>query len=383
MRSLAILGSTGSIGTNTLAVARALGLPVIGVAALDEVEDVLAQCREFRPELAVLYVEEAAGRLEEALDQEGLPTRVASGAEGLLALAGLKNADTFVAASSGSVGLEAVHAAMVAGKDIALANKEVLVAAGGLFTAAAERHDVELLPVDSEHSAIWQCLQGADNARVARLILTASGGPFREVYDLTGITPRQALKHPNWSMGAKITIDSATLFNKGLELIEAHWLFGVERVDVVVHQQSVVHSLVEFVDGSVLAQLGAPDMLLPIQYALTHPDREIGPAPKLELTEVARLDFEPPDEERFPALRLAREAWVAGGLAPAHLSAADEVAVAAFLEGRLEFTGIPRILEGVLEELGAPEYSTLDEVREALELGRERAAARIGKPTGR
>jgi 1-deoxy-D-xylulose-5-phosphate reductoisomerase len=373
MRSLAILGSTGSIGTNTLRVARELELPVVGVGALDEVDEVLAQVEEFRPLLAVLYDVEAAERLRLKLREIDAPTEVAAGPAGLSALAELEGADTFVAASSGSVGLEAVHAAMAAGKDIALANKEVLVAAGKLFTAAAAEFNVRLLPVDSEHSAIWQCLGERGVGDVERLILTASGGPFREREKLGDVTPRAALEHPNWSMGAKITIDSATLFNKGLELIEAHWLFGVERVDVVVHPQSVVHSLVEFVDGSVVAQLGAPDMLLPIQYALTAPRRRPGPAPKLDLATVGRLDFEPPDELRFPCLGLARRAWEAGGLAPAHISAADEVAVAAFLDGRLPFTGIPVILERVLDELGAPDYRTLDEVRTALDRGRATA----------
>ncbi|MCD4733797.1 1-deoxy-D-xylulose-5-phosphate reductoisomerase, partial [bacterium] len=323
--------------------------------------------------LAVLYDEAAADRLRQRVRAEGYDTEVLAGDEGLLALARLAEADTFVAASSGSVGLEPTHAAILAGKDIALANKEVLVAAGSLFTDAVKKAGVKLLPVDSEHSAIFQCLTDHPKSEVERLILTASGGPFRERSSLEGITPAQALKHPNWTMGAKITIDSATLFNKGLELIEAHWLFGIPRVDVVVHPQSVVHSLVEFVDGSVLAQLGEPEMLLPIQYALTWPRRSSGPVPKLNLLERNRLDFHAPNEELFPSLRLAREAWQAGGLAPAHLSAADEVAVELFLKGELAFTDIPRLLELVIERLGAADYSTLDEVRFALDAGRATA----------
>jgi 1-deoxy-D-xylulose-5-phosphate reductoisomerase len=372
-RKLALLGSTGSIGTNTLNVARALELPVIGVAALNEVDDLLAQIKEFHPRLAVLYDEPAADRLRQRVKAKGYETEVLAGDEGLLALAQLNEADTFVAASSGSVGLEPTHAAILAGKDIALANKEVLVAAGSLFTEAVKEAGVSLLPVDSEHSAIFQCLTDHPKNEVERLILTASGGPFRERSSLEGITPAQALKHPNWTMGAKITIDSATLFNKGLELIEAHWLFGIPRVDVVVHPQSIVHSLVEFVDGSVLAQLGVPEMLLPIQYALTWPRRSPGPVPKLDLMAVGRLDFHAPNEELFPSLRLAREAWQAGGLAPAHLSAADEVAVELFLKGELAFTDIPRLIELVLERLGAPDYTTLDEVRFALDAGRATA----------
>lgn len=372
-RKLALLGSTGSIGTNTLNVARALELPVIGVAALNEVDDLLAQIAEFHPRLAVLYDEAAADRLRQRVKAKGYDTEVLGGDEGLLALARLDEADTFVAASSGSVGLEPTHAAILAGKDIALANKEVLVAAGSLFTEAVKEAGVKLLPVDSEHSAIFQCLTDHPKSEVERLILTASGGPFRERSSLEGITPAQALKHPNWTMGAKITIDSATLFNKGLELIEAHWLFGIPRVDVVVHPQSIVHSLVEFVDGSVLAQLGEPEMLLPIQYALTWPRRSSGPVPKLNLLERNRLDFHAPNEELFPSLRLAREAWQAGGLAPAHLSAADEVAVELFLKGELAFTDIPRLLELVIERLGATDYSTLDEVRFALDAGRATA----------
>jgi len=372
-RTLSILGSTGSIGRQTLAVARSLGLPVVALGALDEVEEVLAQIEEFRPRLAVLFDEPAAGILAEKVAGGG--TEVASGAEGLIRLARLEGADTFVAASSGSVALEATYEAVRSGKDVALANKEVLVAAGALFVEAVKAHGVELLPVDSEHSAIWQCLGDRPRSEVARLILTASGGPFLNRADLTGVTPSEALRHPNWSMGAKITVDSATLFNKGLELIEARWLFGVENVDVLVHPQSVVHSLVEFADGSLLGQLGRPDMLLPIQYALTHPERVSGPAPRLDLTQTGGLEFYPVDEDRFPALGLARRALWAGGLAPAHLSAADEVAVEAFLAEKIRFTDIPRVLERVLSDLGAPGYTTLGEVRSALDAARKRAAA--------
>jgi len=374
-RTLSILGSTGSIGRQTLAVSRSLGLPVVALGALDEVEEVFAQIGEFRPRLAVLFDEPAAGALARKVAGRG--TEVASGAEGLIKLARLEGADTFVAASSGSVALEATYEAVRSGKDVALANKEVLVAAGALFVEAVKEHGVELLPVDSEHSAIWQCLGDHPRSEVARLILTASGGPFLNRADLTGVTPSEALRHPNWSMGAKITVDSATLFNKGLELIEARWLFDIEDVEVLVHPQSVVHSLVEFNDGSVLAQLGRPDMLLPIQYALTHPERVSGPAPRLDLTETGRLEFFPVDIGRFPALGLARRALCAGGLAPAHLCAADEVAVEAFLAEKIRFTDIPRVLERVLSDLGAPGYTTLGEVRSALDAARKRAAVLV------
>jgi 1-deoxy-D-xylulose-5-phosphate reductoisomerase len=370
-RTLSLLGSTGSIGRQTLTVARSLGFPVVALGALDEVEEVLGQVEEFRPRLAVLYDEQAAEALARKLTGGG--TEVASGAEGLVKLARVEGADTFVAASSGSVALEATYEAVRSGRDVALANKEVLVAAGALFIGAVEEHGVELLPIDSEHSAIWQCLGDRPRSEVVRLILTASGGPFLNRSDLSGVTPREALRHPNWSMGAKITVDSATLFNKGLELIEARWLFGVENVDALVHPQSVVHSLVEFSDGSVLGQLGRPDMLLPIQYALTHPDRVPGPAPRLDLTQTDGLEFFPVDSDRFPALGLARRALDAGGLAPAHLSAADEVAVEAFLAEKIPFTGIPRVLERVLDELGAPGYATLAEVRTALDAAKKRA----------
>ncbi|MCX7021748.1 MAG: 1-deoxy-D-xylulose-5-phosphate reductoisomerase [bacterium] len=372
-RTLSILGSTGSIGRQTLTVARSLGFPVAALGALDEVEDVFAQIEEFRPRLAVLFDEPAAEVLAKKVKGGG--TEIASGAEGLIKLARLEGADTFVAASSGSVALEATYEAVRSGKDVALANKEVLVAAGALFVEAAKEHGVELLPIDSEHSAIWQCLGDRPRCEVARLIITASGGPFLNRSDLTGVTPGEALRHPNWNMGTKITVDSATLFNKGLEIIEAHWLFGIKNVDVIVHPQSVVHSLVEFADGSVLGQLGRPDMLLPIQYALTHPDRVAGPAPRLDLTQTDGLAFFPVDEGRFPALGLARRAFSAGGLAPAHLSAADEVAVEAFLAERIRFTDIPRVLERVLDELGAPGYTTLVEVRSALETAKELASA--------
>ncbi|HUT98510.1 MAG TPA: 1-deoxy-D-xylulose-5-phosphate reductoisomerase [bacterium] len=376
-RTLSILGSTGSIGLKTLTVARSLGFPVVALGALDEVEEVFAQIEEFRPRLAFLFDEPAAEAL--AKKTAGFGTEVASGTEGLLKLARVDGADTFVAASSGSVALEATYEAVRSGMDVALANKEVLVAAGSLFIEAVKEHDVELLPIDSEHSAIWQCLGDRPRSEVARLIITASGGPFLNRSDLTDVTPSEALRHPNWSMGAKITVDSATLFNKGLELIEAHWLFGIHDVEVLVHPQSVVHSLVEFADGSVLGQLGRPDMLLPIQYALTHPDRVAGPAPRLDLTQTDGLEFFPVDENRFPALGLARRALSAGGLAPAHLSAADEVAVEAFLTERIRFTDIPRVLERVLDELGAPGYTTLGEVRSALDAAKERAAALVNR----
>jgi 1-deoxy-D-xylulose-5-phosphate reductoisomerase len=376
-RRLSLLGSTGSIGRQTLVVARSLGLPVLALGALDEVEEVFAQINEFQPALVVLFDECAAEVLAKKVVGTGL--EIDSGPTGLLKLARVAGADTFVAASSGSVGLEATYEAIRAGKDVALANKEVLVAAGRLFTDATKEHGVELLPIDSEHSAVWQCLGRSPCGEVARIILTASGGPFLHRENLDDVTPAEALRHPNWSMGPKITVDSATLFNKGLELIEAHWLFGVGSVEVLVHPQSVVHSMVEFSDGSVLAQLGQPNMLLPIQYALTHPERPPGPAPRLELAEIGTLEFRRPDEGRFPSLGLARKALASGGLAPAHLSAADEVAVEAFLKGRIRFTDIPRLVGSVVSELGAPDYDDLRTVRRALDDARRLAEKRAGR----
>lgn len=359
-RRLSILGSTGSIGRQSLEVIAALGLSVGALTAHNSVALLEEQARAFRPELVVLTDEGAARDLAVRLGDT--PIRVASGQEGLLEAATLAGVDTVLTAVVGSAGLEPTLAAIRAGKDIALANKETLVCAGALVTRAARERGVQLLPVDSEHSAIFQCLQGrTDREEVARVILTASGGPFygMEREALERVTAQDALKHPNWSMGAKITIDSATMMNKGFEVIEAMWLYGLplERIDVVIHRESVVHSLVEFRDGAVLAQLGAPDMRLPIQYALTWPERAPGPAKKLDLLSCPDLTFLPPDGENFPCLELAREAARRGGVIPAALNGANEAAVALFLEGRIGFYDIPRLCRAAMAaapDLGEP-----------------------------
>lgn len=359
-RRLSILGSTGSIGRQSLEVIAALGLSVGALTAHNSVALLEEQARAFRPELVVLTDEGAARDLAVRLGDT--PVRVASGREGLLEAATLEGVDTVLTAVVGSAGLEPTLAAIRAGKDIALANKETLVCAGALVTRAARERGVDLLPVDSEHSAIFQCLQGrADREEVARVILTASGGPFygMERKALERVTAQDALKHPNWSMGAKITIDSATMMNKGFEVIEAMWLYGLplEQIDVVVHRESVVHSLVEFRDGAVLAQLGAPDMRLPIQYALTWPERPPGPAKKLDLLSCPDLTFLPPDGENFPCLELAREAARRGSVIPAALNGANEAAVALFLEGRIGFYDIPRLCRAAMAaapDLGEP-----------------------------
>ncbi len=347
-RRLSILGSTGSIGRQSLEVMAALGLSVGALTAHRNAALLEEQVRRFRPELAVLADESAARDL--AVRLADTPTRVAAGRSGLLEAATLEGVDTVLTAVVGIAGAEPTLAAIRAGKDIALANKETLVCAGALVTAAAREAGVELLPVDSEHSAIFQCLQGcADRGEVERILLTASGGPFygKDWQALSLVTKEQALQHPNWSMGAKITVDSATMMNKGFEVIEAMWLYDLplERIDVVIHRESVIHSLVEFRDGAVLAQLGVPDMRLPIQYALTWPRRLPCPTPRLDLLRCPNLTFLPPDGENFPCLDLARQAARRGGVVPAALNGANEAAVALFLEGRIGFCDIPRLCQ--------------------------------------
>lgn len=365
---LSILGSTGSIGRQSLEVIAALGLSVGALTAHKSVELLEEQARAFHPELVVLTDETAAKDL--AVRLKDTSVRVASGKSGLMEAATLEGVDTVLTSVVGSAGLEPTLAAIQAGKDIALANKETLVCAGALVTAAAKKHNVRLLPVDSEHSAIFQCLQGcADRGEVARLILTASGGPFygkaRKALEL--VTPAEALKHPNWSMGAKITIDSATMMNKGFEVIEAMWLYDLplEKIDVVIHRESVIHSLVEFRDGAVMAQLGAPDMRLPIQYALTWPERKAGPAQKLDLLQCPNLTFLPPDGENFPCLELAREAARSGGVTPAALNGANEAAVALFLEGKIGFYDISRFCQAAMDAAPRMDAPSLDDILSA------------------
>ena len=368
MKRIAILGSTGSIGQSALSVidAHADRLAVVGLAAGQNVALLEEQVRRFRPRLAAMW---SPASLDRALDAiRGAGTSVAGhGAEGLIAVATDPSVDMVLCASAGTAALEAVLAAIEAGKAIALANKEVLVMAGGLMTEAARRRGVPILPVDSEHNAIHQCLEGRPAADVRRLVLTASGGPFRghTPAALEDVGPDDALRHPTWRMGRKITIDSATLMNKGLEVIEAHWLFGVapDAIDVVIHPQSVVHSMVEFVDGSILAQLGVTDMRLPIQYAFSYPERWASPLPRLDLAACGRLDFHLPDHDSFPGLRLAYRALRAGDGLPVVLNAANEVAVEAFLAGRLRFTAIPAVIEQTMNAHRPAPVDTLEAVR--------------------
>jgi len=351
-KGIALLGSTGSIGLQALDVIEAFPerFRVVALACRRSVEQVVAQARRYRPRLVALADVEAAEQAAQAL--RDTPIEVAAGTDAIVRCALLPEADLVLAAATGIAGLPAVWAAVSAGKTIALANKEPLVVAGHLITAEAARSGARLLPVDSEHSAIFQLLLGQPRSAVARVVLTASGGAFRDLPadELDGVTPEQALAHPTWKMGPKVTVDSATLMNKGLEIIEARWLFDLEpsQLDVVLHRESIVHSLVEFADGSVLAQLAAPDMRLPIQYALSYPERLPRPEPPVNLAELGALHFEPLSEQRWPCVRLAREVLDTGGTAPAALNAADEVAVQWFLDGRLPFTGIPRVIEAAL-----------------------------------
>ncbi len=353
---LAIIGSTGSIGRNTLQVVRELDVPaaVAGLAAGTNSELLAKQAAEFRPPLLSVADRQSLVSLRDRVRSiPGYNPRCVCGPDGLLEVATGSGADVVVSAAVGVAGLAATYEAVRAGQRVALANKEVLVAAGDLVMAAARDSGATLLPVDSEHNAVHQCMRAGNIAEVRRIILTASGGPFRTVpaRELSTVTPERALRHPTWKMGNRITIDSATLMNKGFEVIEACQLFGLppSQVDVVVHPQSIVHAMVEFNDGSVIAQLSPPDMKLPIRYALTFPAREPSPRERMDWTRVAKLDFEPPDLDRFPLLALAYEALRIGGLAGCLLNAADEVAVDAFLRGRVPFLGIREIVERTLE----------------------------------
>jgi 1-deoxy-D-xylulose-5-phosphate reductoisomerase len=352
VRRILIIGSTGSIGTQALdVVERGSELEVVGLAAASSWELLLEQARAQGVGRVALSDADAAARAAE--HAEGV--EVLAGPEGLVELITDTDCDLVLNALVGSAGLGPTVAALGEGIDLALANKESLVVGGELVTALAEATGAQLLPVDSEHSALFQLIAGERPGTIDRLVLTASGGPFRGRTDLDSVTREEALAHPTWDMGGKITIDSATLMNKGLELIEAHHLFGVpyERIDVVVHPQSIVHAIVHLNDGASLAHLGYPDMRVPISYALNHPDRVDVPIPALDLVEVGSLTFEAPDLDSFPCLRLAREAAEAGGTAPCVLNAANEVAVHAFLAGDLAFTGIPRVIESTLSELPA------------------------------
>jgi 1-deoxy-D-xylulose-5-phosphate reductoisomerase len=413
MKHIAILGSTGSIGRQTLSVVESLPdqFTVIALAAGNNLDELIPQIERHHPELVSVATPQLADELSRRLQEKGIspPPAIHHGREGMLAVGTHPQADLVVSAAVGVVGLEATYEAIKLGRTIALSNKEVLVAAGELVMAAASKSGRELLPVDSEHNAVHQCLragkraalegrsfssdiyaankngvtapqesessstnhesQAADHVlypEVRRLVLTASGGPFRKtpLAQLLTVTPAQALAHPNWRMGNRITIDSATMMNKGFEIIEARWLFGMrpDQIDVVIHPQSTIHSMVEFVDGSVLAQLGPTDMRMPIQYALTYPQRVASNQLALDWAKLRRLDFERASTRRFPCLRLAREAMKKGGAWPCALNAADEIAVAAFLEQRLPFLGIPEVIERVLSRTPRVRFEKMDDV---------------------
>jgi len=387
-RRLTILGATGSIGASTLdVVARHPNrFRVIAITAHSRTEPMLEQCRRFSPQYAVMVDAGSAERLERDVRAAGLPTRVLAGAQALQSAATLPDVDIVMAAIVGAAGLEPTLAAARAGKRVLLANKEALVMAGHLFLEAVRRSGASLVPIDSEHNAILQCLPAGfagdlRGAGVRRILLTASGGPFRTtpLEQLSTVTPGQACAHPNWVMGRKISVDSATMMNKGLEVIEAHWLFGVpaEGIEVVIHPQSVVHSMVEYVDGSVIAQLGNPDMRTPIAHALAYPERIVSGAPSLDFFGLGPLRFERPEISRFPCLGLAYAALRAGGGAPVILNAANEVAVESFLRGGLRFDRIAALIEAVLEEAGSHAVDTLEEILRADGAARELAYTRL------
>jgi 1-deoxy-D-xylulose-5-phosphate reductoisomerase len=382
MKAIAILGSTGSIGRQTLDVVESLPdrFRIVALAAGSNLKELAGQIARHGPQLVSVADAGKASELRERLRSANCPLPdIQWGREGLLSVATHADAAVVVSAAVGVVGLEATYAAIRERKQVALSNKEVLVAAGELVMAAAKASGVELLPVDSEHNAIHQCLRAGRPAEVRRLVLTASGGPFRRtpLAQMAAATPEQALAHPNWRMGQRITIDSATLVNKGFEVIEAHWLFGVkpEQIEVVIHPQSTIHSMVEYVDGSILAQLGPTDMRRPIQYALTYPERAASNGVELSWRNLRRLSFEKVSTRRFPCLRLARRALEEGGAQPCALNAADELAVEAFLERRLTFTGIARIIENVLDRMPKIQLGAIADVLladgEARRLARE------------
>jgi len=380
VKRVSILGSTGSIGQSALSVVDTHPdrLEVVGLAAGENAERLAQQAAKYRPRIAALSTARAAERLRRLDSWSSDVTLAAVGRDGLVAVATHPDADVVLCASSGTEALEAVLAAIEHGKTIALANKEVLVMAGGIVTEAARRKGVAILPVDSEHNAIHQCLHGRRHSELKRLVLTASGGPFRgwPASQLEKVTAADALRHPTWQMGRKITIDSATLMNKGLEVIEARWLFdvGADQIDVVVHPQSVVHSMVELVDGSVIAQLGVTDMRLPIQYAFSYPDRWSAPVPPLDLARPRRLDFDVADTRVFPCLSLAYRALRGPGSLAVVLNAANEVAVARFLDGGLSFPGIAQVIERTMDAHDAAEVGTLAQVRSVDGWAREYAA---------
>lgn len=382
IRNLTVLGSTGSIGDSTLdVVARHPDhFHITALTANNNVEKMLAQCQRFQPRYAVMLNPTSAEQLQQAVRTAGLATEVLAGVESLEKVASLPEVDGVMAAIVGAAGIRPAFAAAETGKQIFLANKETLVMAGSIFMDRVKQNQATLLPIDSEHNAIYQSLPhdfsgNLPHSGVRRILLTASGGPFRraELATLKQVTPEQACAHPNWDMGRKISVDSATMMNKGLEVIEAHWLFNAapENIQVVVHPQSVIHSMVEYIDGSVLAQLGNPDMRTPIAHALGYPERIESGVSSLDMFQVAQLDFEAPDMQRFPCLGLAYQALKAGGNMPAILNAANEIAVASFLDGKLSFTAIPDMIEQTMKTVQQTDMHTLDDVLNADSLARQ------------
>lgn len=367
MKKIAILGSTGSIGTQTLDIVPSIGAEVVALTTNRNITLLERQARALRPKLVAAFDETAASSLRIALADTGIP--VYAGMDGLIAAATAAQADTVVTAVVGMVGLLPTLAAIDAGKDIALANKETLVCAGGLVMERAREKGVKILPVDSEHSAIFQCMEACGHNRASKIILTASGGPFfrYSTEQLRRVTREQALRHPNWSMGAKITVDSASMMNKGLELIEAMWLYGMapEDIEIVVHRESIVHSLIEFIDGSMLAQLGAPDMRLPIQYALTYPARVPCKSPRLRLSELGQMSFYEPDSWSKPTLEMARTAAARGDNAGAVLNGANEAAVALFLQDKIRFCEIAPLVGEAMARVPAQAVNTVEDVLES------------------
>ena len=382
MKRVSILGSTGSIGRQSLSVVDSLpgGFEVVAIAAGSNIALAAEQAGRYRPKVISVGTEAGARDLREALRKSRLVPgpEILFGAEGIERVATHPDAEIVISAAVGVVGLPATYKAIQCGKTIALANKEVMVAAGEVVMAAVKKHGVALLPVDSEHNAIHQCLRAGEDREVRRLVLTASGGPFRKtpISKLSKVTPKQALAHPNWKMGQRITIDSATLMNKGFEVIEARWLFGMDldRIQVVIHPQSTIHSMVEFVDGSILAQLGPTDMRMPIQYALTYPERFPSNGCALDWSALRKLDFEEVPARKFPCLNLAKEALRQGGPLPCALNAADEIAVAAFLERKLPFLGIAAVIERVLDRMPRTAMTSIDDV-----LGADLEARRLAR----
>ncbi|NTV41765.1 MAG: 1-deoxy-D-xylulose-5-phosphate reductoisomerase [Syntrophobacteraceae bacterium] len=371
MKNIAVLGSTGSIGVSTLEVLEQFPgrFRAVALAAGRNTDLLLDQIRRFRPGLVAVMDEDLAAKLTGAMGRDDRETEVVFGPQGYEQVATHPEAEMVVSAMVGAAGLLPTIAALKSGKSLALANKETLVVAGEIVMGLAEERNIQILPVDSEHSAIFQALRGNHRSALKRILLTASGGPFfnREKGELASVTPQAALRHPNWTMGQKITIDSATLMNKGLEVIEAHWLFGVpvDQIAVHIHPESIVHSMVEYIDGSVIAQMGIPDMKIPIAYALAFPERLPVQSPALDLFRLEKLSFYPPDDEKFPCLRLAYDASRRGSTLPAVLNAANEIAVQAFLDGTIGFMDIPRVIQSVMHRHKPAETLTLEVILEA------------------